>query len=81
MLHRIAFPVVSQWCHKYVDLRRARDQRKRREEVGDLVVARDGLEEMPQKAGPVQACADEDEHEYPLAWHPFITSDRPELRR
>jgi hypothetical protein len=49
--------------------------------VGDLVVARDGLEEMPQKVGPVQACADEDEHEYPLAWHPFITSDRPELRR
>jgi hypothetical protein len=40
------------------DLRRDRNQREGCEEVGDLVVERDGLEEVPQKAGPVQACAD-----------------------
>src|SRR5918998_3475363 len=56
------------------DLRRDHDQREGRDEVGDLVVAGDGLEEVPQKAGPVQACADQDEHYYPPARHPFNTS-------
>jgi hypothetical protein len=40
------------------DLRQDHDGR---EEVGDLVVERNRLEEVPQKAGPVEGNADQDE--------------------
>ncbi len=57
------------------DLRRKRDQREGRDEVGDLVVARDRLEEVPQKAGPVEGRADQDEGYDPAARHPLTASD------
>ena len=51
------------------DLRRYRHEREGREEVGDLVVERDRLEEVPQKAGPVESDADEYEGYDPATRH------------
>ena len=52
------------------DLGQDRDQGEGRDEVGDLVVERDGLEEVLQKSGPVQGRADQDERYDPGARHP-----------
>src|SRR5215203_833481 len=56
------------------DLRQDHHQREGREEMGDLVVERDRLKELPQEAGPVEGYADQDEGCDPAAWHPPVTS-------
>src|SRR3712207_1970929 len=51
------------------DLGGYRDEGEGRYEVGYLVVERDRLEEVPQKAGPVQGGAEQNEGYYPVTRH------------
>ncbi len=51
------------------DLRGDGDEHEGGKEVGDLVVERDRLEEVPQEAGPVEGGADHYEGHHPRARH------------
>ena len=50
---------LRDYCHEHEGV----------DEVGDLVVERDRLEEVPQEAGTVQDDADHDEGHRPRTWH------------
>ena len=53
------------------DLRRYRNQGKRRYEVRYLVVEWNGLEDVPRKTRPVQDDAEDDQPDNPTAWRPL----------